>query len=96
MPKLIRSSQADADLDEIVDYIAVDSPIAAFAWLESIQNLFVLLSRQPKLGERYTGRRLGEVRRFSHGNYVVYYQPFGDGVEILRVLHGARDERRQV
>jgi toxin ParE1/3/4 len=30
------------------------------------------------------------VRRSSVGNYVIYYRPIEDGIQVLRILHGAR------
>lgn len=33
----------------------------------------------------------GKVRSFVLGRYVIFYRPSSDGVEIVRVLHGARD-----
>jgi plasmid stabilization system protein ParE len=35
--------------------------------------------------------RLGTVRCHVLGAYVIYYQPIPGGIEILRVLHGARN-----
>ena len=32
-----------------------------------------------------------KLRSFPVGNYVIFYQPISDGVEIVRVLHGSRD-----
>lgn len=55
-----------------------------------------LLATQPELGERMLTRRFGQVRRHSAGNYVLYYRSVKDGIEILRVLHGARDQDRLV
>lgn len=40
-------------------------------------------SRQPALGE--------QLRVLSHKGYVVIYEPLDDGLEVLRVVHGARD-----
>jgi len=31
------------------------------------------------------------VRCFPVGRYVVFYVPLDDGIDIVRVLHGARD-----
>jgi toxin ParE1/3/4 len=31
------------------------------------------------------------LRRFPVGNYVVFYRSIAGGIEIARVLHGARD-----
>jgi toxin ParE1/3/4 len=39
-----------------------------------------------------TGMRSWPIRGF--GNHLVFYRPTDDGIEILRVLHGARDLRR--
>jgi plasmid stabilization system protein ParE len=36
------------------------------------------------------------VRRHVVGNYLIYYRPIADGVEILHVVHGARDQDRIV
>ncbi len=34
------------------------------------------------------------LRCYSVGNYVIYYRPAKDGIEVARVLHGARDVDR--
>jgi toxin ParE1/3/4 len=88
---VIQSLPAEADLNAIVDYIAADNLPAALDWLMAIRQLFELLSKQPLIGERQITLRHGEVRRICHGRYVVYYLPIRDGVEILRVIHGARE-----
>jgi toxin ParE1/3/4 len=31
------------------------------------------------------------VRSFPVGNYLIFYRPVNQGIEVLRVLHGARD-----
>jgi toxin ParE1/3/4 len=31
------------------------------------------------------------LRSFPVGNYLIFYKPLPDGIEVLRVLHGARD-----
>jgi toxin ParE1/3/4 len=31
------------------------------------------------------------LRSLSVGNYLIFYRPLADGIEIVRVLHGARD-----
>ena len=31
-----------------------------------------------------------ELRVFPVGNYVIYYRPIDDGIQVLRILHGAR------
>jgi toxin ParE1/3/4 len=34
------------------------------------------------------------LRSFTVKNYVIFYQPITDGIEVLRVLYGARDIHR--
>jgi toxin ParE1/3/4 len=94
MPRVLRTPEALTDLRAIVSYIAQDNSSAASKWLEEIEYLFAILATQPKIGERVRTKRLGRVRRVSRQQYVVYYKSLSDGVEILRVIHGARDHKR--
>jgi toxin ParE1/3/4 len=45
------------------------------------------------------GRRRPElapgIHGFPVGRYVVFYRPSSNGIEIVRVLHGARDLEQQ-
>ena len=50
----------------------------------------------PGLGTRYAPAEpaFGELRYFpisKFRNHVVFYRPTSDGIEVVRVLHGARD-----
>ena len=31
------------------------------------------------------------IRSFPFGRYLVFYLPIGDGIDVVRVLHGTRD-----
>lgn len=83
--------RAKADLDEIWLYISVDRPQAADRMLTRFQATFELLASQPHLGELH--RELRNCRAFPVASYVVYYRvlELDADVEIVRVLHGARD-----
>lgn len=51
------------------------------------------LAEYPEMGRaRY--ELLVNLRSFTVKNYVSFYQPIRDGIEMLRVLHGARDIHR--
>jgi toxin ParE1/3/4 len=84
------SSLARLDLDEIHDYIAEDNPDAARRWLEKMMDLFTGLAKNPLSGQARNDIR-PDLRSFSQGNYVVYFRPHKGCLEIVRVLHGARD-----
>jgi toxin ParE1/3/4 len=82
--------QADADLDEIADYIADRNPSAALRQIDAFYQKFALLGRQPLMGQSCGHLRPG-LRCFSAGTYVIFYVPRDDGIEVERVVHGARD-----
>lgn len=92
------SPDALTDLENVWSYIGLDNPDAADRVLEAVHQTVRLLSRSPELG---VIRRLPSsdllirsmtVRRYP--NYIIYYHPASDGVQVLRVLHGARDHAR--
>ena len=84
------SSLARLDLDQIHDYIARDNPAAARRWLRKTMDQFSWLAKNPVSGEARDDFR-PDLRSLSHGNYVIYFRQRQDHLEIVRVLHGARD-----
>jgi toxin ParE1/3/4 len=84
------AEQARADLDEIWLYIAEDNPSAADRFLDTLYERFLLLAGQPLLGRDRPELALN-LRSLPVGNYVIFYRPIDDGIEVVRVLHGARD-----
>ena len=32
-----------------------------------------------------------ELRSFPVDNYIIFYRPISEGIQVIRVLHGARD-----
>ena len=94
--RLLLRKAADDDLDSLAAYIQQDSPQAAIRFLEAAQETFGALARTPELGgsfgsrnPRFSGMRIWQVKGFQH--ILIFYRPVQDGVEIIRVLHGARD-----
>jgi toxin ParE1/3/4 len=90
MPVILRTSLANLDLIEIAFHIAEQNPIAADAWLDSIGEKCQLLARTPELG-RKRADLAPDLRSFAVGNYVIFYRPVPEGIQVIRVLHGARD-----
>lgn len=90
MPRLLKRPEAESDLDEIWWYIAQDSQHNADMFLEQIQEKCLLLAEFPQMGANRN--EIWEYLRSQPvGNYVVFYFPLKDGVEVVRVLHGSRD-----
>jgi toxin ParE1/3/4 len=85
--KLIFSPRAEADLIDILEFIAKDKPFAAVAFVEKLQEKCFLLASNPDLGELRSD--LAEnLRCFSFKNYVIFYRSTQNDVEIIRVASG--------
>lgn len=90
MPRVSRRPLAQTDVLEIWDYIAGDSLAGADRWVDCLDEQFRLLAAQPMMGRARDELAPG-VRSFPFGRYVVFYVPLDDGIDVARVLHGARD-----
>jgi toxin ParE1/3/4 len=90
MSRVRLTPQVRRDLKEIDEYISRDNPDAAARVILNIREKCQVLSQQPGIG-RNRSDLLPELRSFVVGNYVIFYFPTGEGIEVIRVLHGARD-----
>lgn len=90
MPRVLRKPLARADLLNIWNYVADDSPTRADRLLDIINKKCQTLARFPKMG-RARNELGASLRSFPVGNYVIFYREVSKGIEIIRVLHGARD-----
>lgn len=93
MPPVVRSRLARRDLLEIWEYIAAGRPSVADRVLHVIAAKIALLETTPLLGTSRDELAPG-LRSLPVGNYVVFYRQGAGVVEIVRVLHGARDVTR--
>jgi toxin ParE1/3/4 len=97
--RILRRPRAKADLAEHYSFIARDKVAPAERFLREAETAFELLARMPTVGTAWESAdpRLAGVRVYplprGFRNYLVFYRPLADGVEILTVLHGARDLR---
>lgn len=84
------SDAARSDLDEIWLYIAQRSPEDADKFVRVLVSRFPKLASMPVIG-RSREELASRLRSFPVGNYVIFYRRAESNVEIVRVLHGARD-----
>ena len=86
---------AEADLEDIGDYIAHDNPRRALSYLVELRDQCSRLALAPLV---YRARpELGNgLRSCAHGQHVIFFQPLGANVLIVRILHGAQDTRAQL
>ncbi len=78
-----------ADLDEIQDFIAEDSPRAAYEVAREIAERTEVLSEQPLSGRPGRVRGTRELV-FVRIPYIVVYR-VTEQIEVLAVVHTARD-----
>lgn len=90
MARIIRAPAAETDAVEIWAYIAQDNPAAATRLLARFDRLFHTLAAQPNSGKK-VDELAPNLRLMPLGSYLIFYRPLPDGVEIARILHGARD-----
>ena len=95
-PLLLRRLKAVQDAEEIANYIAKDSLDAALRFLQNAEATLKDLVRSPSLGSRFVSNipefenlRCRRVKGFP--NHLVFYLEQQDAIEVLRILHGARD-----
>jgi toxin ParE1/3/4 len=80
-------------MQDLLRTISRDRPEAARKLIERIRKTCRLLARAPGMG---TSRDdiAPSLRCFSVGNYVIYFRSARDGIQVLRIVHGAQDEEQ--
>jgi toxin ParE1/3/4 len=96
MASFILSEFVEPELSAIWDYIAMDNLDAADRFIEAAYGTFQELARMPGMGRNRTfpQARLRNMRSFrirGFENYLIFYRPIQDGIEVFHVVHGARD-----
>ena len=84
------SPTSRGDLNEIFDYIAGDNPRAAADFVSEAKQKCRMLAESPEIGTP-RGELARSLRSYPLGSYIIFYRPVEDGIEVVRVLHGARD-----
>ena len=87
------TKDANRDLEKIVSYIGERNPGAAAHLTDRLEAECWRLARDPGIGQPRPD--LAEnLRFFPVGNYLIFYRERSEGIQVIRILHGARDYRR--
>jgi toxin ParE1/3/4 len=87
--KLVFSDMAEADLEEIGDYIALDNPLRAMSFIAELRSHCAQLLLFPEAAA--LRQELGEgLRSQPHGRYLIFYRVAEHSVRIERILQGNR------
>ena len=88
---------ANRDLDDQAEYLTVHQSLQmGLRFYRAAEETFRLIARNPALGKRaecrspfLQGMRMLVLKQFP--SHLVFYRSTGEGIEIVRLLHGARD-----
>jgi len=100
MARVVKRVAAKRDLTDHLVFLGENaSAEVARRFLHAAGVSFGILSKMPELGvqrgfqnPRFSAVRVWPVKGFER--YLISYRPLADGVEILRIIHGARDIER--
>jgi plasmid stabilization system protein ParE len=91
MAEYLLSPEALDDLRDIRNYIALDGPTAADRVLDELFTAFDQLAEWPGQGHPRSDLTNRKVRFWPVGSYLVVYQADPMLLQIVAILHGARD-----
>jgi toxin ParE1/3/4 len=79
------------DLENILDYLAEQNSLnKAEDFLAKINKKCRTLANFPNMGKS-RDELLPSLRSFPIDNYLIFYRPINNGIEILRIVSGYRD-----
>ena len=88
---------ADRDLDDQAGYLAAQASLElALRFYDAASATFAEIARMPGVGEswpspdpRLANLRVWRIQGFE--KHLIFYRPAEGGIEVVRILHGARD-----
>ena len=95
---VVKRRAARLDLVEIADFLAIHSGKlqTGFQFLLAAEETFDFLVQMPLLGSprRLRSSKLRNLRQWpvkGYADYLIFYRPLQNGIEVFRVLHAKRD-----
>ena len=93
---IIPSDAATDDIAELYSYFLERGEDLAEKFADCLSETYKMIASMPELGELLRFReptmrdaRIRRIKKFT--NHLIFYRIEADRIEILRVLHGARD-----
>jgi plasmid stabilization system protein ParE len=94
MGQYVLTAAARSDLSEIAEFNRQDSPGAARRVVESLREAMANLARMPEMGHIREDLAPRPLRFWPVYSYLIIYLSESQPLQVVRVLHGARDVRR--
>lgn len=89
--RLVLSPLAEGDLDAIAEYISRDNLSASVKMLARLRGGIERLLDQPRLGPLLQKPPRTRLRKWTVAPYMVLYRAGEGEIEVVRILHAARD-----
>lgn len=94
--KLLKRPQAERDIEEAFVFIAEADFDSGLDFLHAVEQSFEMLTENPFIGSerKFDAPELRRARMWrvkSYEKYLIFYLVHDDIVEILRLIHSARD-----
>lgn len=88
---VIITDAAEADLEAIGDWIATDNPARAATFVAELRQRCRALGDSPTAYPLLPRYEAAGFRRRVYRDYLIFYRIVSNSIEVLHVLHGARD-----
>ncbi len=85
--KIVWSPLAVQRVQEIADYIALDSKKAALKWVDTIFGKVKVLETGSHVGRKVPELNLPDIRELIFGNYRIIYRVLKNQIAIVTVRH---------
>lgn len=94
MPRYALTDLAKQDVREIIAYVRARSPQSAKRVRAELREAMRLLADFPGMGHRRDDVAHEALRFWSIYSYLIVYRPDTKPLEVIRVIHGARNVGR--
>jgi toxin ParE1/3/4 len=95
--RIVKKPQVEQDLIEHFAFIARDKLGPAERFLKVAEETIARIADMPGIGRAWGSSQphLAGIRVYpmpsGFRNYLIFYRPTDDGIDVLTILHGARD-----
>jgi toxin ParE1/3/4 len=91
---VVVTAEAESDLERIATYIAEQSPKIALNFVRELRGKCESLADAPRSYPLVPRHEHLGIRRRPFGNYLIFYRVGPEAIEVVHILHGARDYER--
>jgi toxin ParE1/3/4 len=101
MSRIRRRRSVDDDILEITKYLLHESEELAVRFVDAVQKTLKNLAQRPGIGspKTFDAQVLDGIRSWwveGFPNHLIFYFPLPDGIEVVAVMHGARDVEKHL